>query len=365
MNARQHRSSASLLSAVFALLIVYATLYPFEGWRDQGVSPLAFFNGPWPKYWSRFDVVANGVGYIPLGFLLALAIMRTRLLPHPALMASLAASALSLTLEMLQTYLPGRVPQLSDWLLNSGGALIGALLAQGLERMGAIDTWSRFRERWFVRDAHWPLVLLLLWPAALLFPPAAPLALGQVRQRLHDAALEWVEGTPLAPYVDEPSAYVMPLSNLNELLCVVLGFMIPCLLAYSVTLGWPRRLALLLFGVCIALGASSLSAALSFSPEHGLAWLSPPAKAGLLVGVVGAALAVILPRRLCLGLLVIALVWQLSLINAAPETPYYAQTLQSWEQGRFIRFHGLAQWLGWVWPFAALGAALVALTRKQ
>jgi hypothetical protein len=61
---------------------------------------------------------------------------------------------------------------------------------------------------------------------------------------------------------------------------------------------------------------------------------------------------------------VIALVWQLSLINGAPETPYYAQTLQGWEQGRFIRFHGLAQWLGWLWPFAALGVALTAITRK-
>ena len=24
------------------------------------------------------------------------------------------------------------------------------------------------------------------------------------------------------------------------------------------------------------------------------------------------------------------------------------------EQGRFIRFHGLAQWLGWLWPYAAV-----------
>lgn len=365
MNARAHRSSATLLAAVCGLLIVYATLYPFEGWRDQGVEPWAFLQGPWPRYWSRFDVVANGLGYIPLGFLLTLALLRTRLLPQPALIATLLASALSLLLEMLQTYLPLRVPQLSDWLLNSGGAWLGALLAQAMERMGAVDTWSRFRARWFVRDARAPLVLLVLWPAALLFPPAAPLALGQVRQRLHAAMNEWVEGTPLATYVDEPSAYLLPLSNLGELLCVMLGFVIPCLLAYSVALGWPRRLALLLAGAGIALGASSLSAALSFSPEHSLAWLSPPAHAGLLVGGVLAALCVILPRRLCLGLLVIALVWQLSLINAAPETPYYAQTLQNWEQGRFIRFHGLAQWLGWLWPFAALGVTLVALTRKQ
>jgi hypothetical protein len=41
-----------------------------------------------------------------------------------------------------------------------------------------------------------------------------------------------------------------------------------------------------------------------------------------------------------------------SLLNQAPESPYFAQTLQAWEQGRFIRFPGLAQWLGWLWPYA-------------
>jgi len=29
-------------------------------------------------------------------------------------------------------------------------------------------------------------------------------------------------------------------------------------------------------------------------------------------------------------------------------------TLQNWEQGHFIRFHGVIQWLGWIWPFALL-----------
>ena len=30
------------------------------------------------------------------------------------------------------------------------------------------------------------------------------------------------------------------------------------------------------------------------------------------------------------------------------------RTLQGWEQGRFVRFHGLAQWVGWLWPYAAM-----------
>lgn len=360
-----HRSSATPLALIFALLIVYASLYPFDGWRDQGIAPFSFLLAPWPRYWSQFDLIANFLGYAPLGFLITLALLRTWRLPSPWLWAVLLGCLLSLLLEAMQSYLPQRVPQLSDWLLNSVGSAVGAVLALLMERTGAIDRWSRFRDRWFVRDARAALVLLALWPAALLFPPAAPLALGQVRHRLHQNLNALVEGTPFATFIDEPGAYLLPLSNLGELICVALGFLIPCLLAYGVTLGRLQRLMLWL-GACVtALAASSLSAAMSFSPVHAWSWLSFSAQVGLALGALTALLCLFLPRRWCWGLLLASLVWQLSWINGAPETPYYAQTLQSWEQGRFIRFHGLAQWLGWLWPYAALWVALLSVGRKE
>jgi 2',3'-cyclic-nucleotide 2'-phosphodiesterase (5'-nucleotidase family) len=40
-------------------------------------------------------------------------------------------------------------------------------------------------------------------------------------------------------------------------------------------------------------------------------------------------------------------------VAQAPADPYFAASLHGWEQGRFIRFHGLAQWIGWCWPYAA------------
>jgi hypothetical protein len=48
------------------------------------------------------------------------------------------------------------------------------------------------------------------------------------------------------------------------------------------------------------------------------------------------------------------LVLQLSLLNSASADVYFSLTLQTWEQGRFIRFHGLIQWLGWLWPYGLL-----------
>ncbi len=70
-----------------------------------------------------------------------------------------------------------------------------------------------------------------------------------------------------------------------------------------------------------------------------------------------------LPRRACAAVLLVALVWHLALLNQAPTSAYFAQTLQIWEQGRFIRFHGLSQWLGWLWPFAALIHGVMAVAR--
>jgi hypothetical protein len=70
-----------------------------------------------------------------------------------------------------------------------------------------------------------------------------------------------------------------------------------------------------------------------------------------------------LPRRLCNVVMLLTLAVSLTLLNLAPDSPYFAQSLEVWEQGRFIRFHGISQWLGWLWPFAALIFGLRAVAR--
>jgi hypothetical protein len=63
--------------------------------------------------------------------------------------------------------------------------------------------------------------------------------------------------------------------------------------------------------------------------------------------------------------LLLAVLVQQSVLNQSPESAYFAQTLQEWEQGRFVRFHGLVQWLGWLWPYAVMMLALVRLSRER
>lgn len=357
--APAHKSSAWPLALTYGVLVLYASLYPFEGWRDQGIAPWEFLGAPWPRYWMGFDVLANVLGYAPLGFLLTLGALRKAQGQHPVLLSWGLATALSVVMEGLQTYLPTRVPSNVDALLNSLGAWLGATWAFGLERLGGLDRWSRFRARWFVPHARGALVLLALWPAALLFPAPLPLGLGQVLERggaalAHGAA--W-----LAPGWWTWAPVLRPLGPGQEGLGVALGALIPCLLGFSVIPGLNRRV---LF-VALALGAgvwvTALSAALSFGPAHAWSWLSPLAVLGLCGGGLGALLLLALPEAALLALLLLALCAQLYVLNWAPSGAYLAQTLQSWEQGRFIRFHGLAQWLGWLWPFATLGYALSRL----
>ena len=101
----RYKSAALPLAGVYAALIVYASLFPFSGWRDQGIAPWAYLNAPWPQYWTRFDLVSNLIGYMPFGFLLTLALLRMRRggawLAVP--LATLAAAALSFCMEALQS----------------------------------------------------------------------------------------------------------------------------------------------------------------------------------------------------------------------------------------------------------------------
>jgi hypothetical protein len=53
-------------------------------------------------------------------------------------------------------------------------------------------------------------------------------------------------------------------------------------------------------------------------------------------------------------LALVGLVLQLTMLNNASASAYFALTLHNWEQGQFIRFHGLIQWMGWLWPFVLL-----------
>lgn len=361
-----HKTSAWPLALIYGALIVFASLFPFEGWREQGISPWVFFTARIPPpYWTWFDVNLNLAGYAPLGFLLALALLRTGWPRAAVPVAALAGALLSFAMEYLQIYLPRRVPSNMDLALNAAGALAGALVAALLERLGAIARWSRFREQWFVPHARGALVLLALWPWSLLFPAALPFGLGQVWERLEAALVDLMSDTPFLEWLPVREEALEPLSQGGELLVVALGLLIPCLLGYCVMRHMGRRAVFALSAAAVGLGVTALSAMLSYGPAHAWEWLTPAARAGVVVGLGSALALTAVPRRGCAALLLLALMLHLNLLNQAPTSAYFAQTLQAWEQGRFIRFYGLGQWLGWLWPYAALVYVVLRVSSRD
>lgn len=350
---------------MYIALVVYASLYPFSNWRDQGIAPWSFLWAAVPRYWSGFDLAINLVGYLPLGALGVVLVLRSASQRAPALRATLGASLLSLLMEGLQSYLPQRVASREDWLLNTAGAAVGALLALALARAGGLAWWDAWHRRWLAPQSRGILVLLLTWPAALFFPAAVPFGVGHVWDRLGEALATALSS--LGPWAEKWFAHsptLAPLGPISELLCVALGLLVPCLLGFCVVRSVRHRMLLVLMVLAVGFAASSLSAALSWGPTHTWAWLDPIAALGLVLALVACLALVAVSWRLSASLALLALGLQMGLLNQAPTGPYFAQTLQAWEQGRFIRFNGIAQWLGWVWPYAAMGVALGHIARR-
>ena len=364
--AGQARSSAWTLALLFVVLVVYASLYPFEGWRIQGVSPLDFLWAPWPQYWTGFDLVANLLGYAPLGFLLALAMMRAGWDGRWAWgLAVVLPSLLSLAVEMAQNFLPQRVPSNVDLALNGAGAVLGASLAALLLRLGMLRRWGQFRGDWFRPQAHGGLVLLALWPVAQLYPLSVPFGLGQVSERLEDFLVRLFVGTPFLEWVPIREVALVPLGPFAEGVCIVLGLMAPMLMGYADLRSAGRRAVFLGMLLACAFGIAGLSMTLTYGPSHAWSWITGRTLAGMGVATLLGVLLLYLPARVCHVLMLLCLTVSLTLLNGAPVSPYFDQSLEIWEQGRFIHFHGLSQWAGWLWPFAALWFGARALVQPS
>lgn len=367
-------SLAAPLAWVYAAVLLYASLYPFTDWRwPPGQTVATLLALPWPPWRDPFDLWANLLGYLPLGLLAMLALQR----PERPTLATAAAVvggclALSFATEAVQNFLPGRHPSLKDCAMNAGGAAIGASAAVLLQALGATGRWQSMRDRWFVPRSGGALALLAVWPVALLVPAPLPLGLGQVGHRLREILLELLGGVPWAAPLHSalelpaPVLAAAPTRPLSEGLASALGLLAPCMLAYSVARpGWAQRVLMSVGAAALAFCAMTLSTLLNFGPSHALAWLTPASVPALLAGGLASLALALAPRRVCAGIGLIALAGGVALVAGGPGDPYFAQNLQSWEQGRFVHFHGMVLWIAWLWPYLAIGWLLSVLARRD
>lgn len=169
----------------YVALIVYGGLYPFSGWTASE-DTFAFLSAWNIKALSLPDVVVNSLIYLPLGAGIRLATARWRLVVS-VLLATLIGGALSLSIETFQSHLPQRVPSLSDFILNTSGSLLGALLVGLLNPRGRLYTLAH---AWRVRsfqpgnEANLVLAALFGWSLSQLSPFVPSIDVGSIRSGL-------------------------------------------------------------------------------------------------------------------------------------------------------------------------------------
>jgi VanZ family protein len=337
------------LALAYGLLIVYACLSPFTGWRAPGIPLLDYLTAPWPRYFTWLDLAFNVLGFLPFGFFLTSLLGQRLALGWAVLLATLGGATLSLGLETLQTFLPSRVASNVDLGCNSLGTIIGALMgarwgAALFDRRGGLHRW-RQRRVLVGRVGDLGMILLGLWLLAQLTPGGALFGTGDLRTLL--------DLPP--PLTFDPRRYIRLEAAVAATSVLAVGLLARQTMREP---GYLTVLALILAGIA----TKTLAAASFFIPAEPLHWATPGALAGLAIGSPLLALCLALPAALRQGLASLALLVATAYANLMPENPYYSSGSLI-REGHFLNFHGLTQLIGALWPFLAL-AQLSTLGRR-
>ncbi|MBI2311470.1 MAG: VanZ family protein, partial [Betaproteobacteria bacterium] len=262
-----HRSGLpAYLALAYLLLIAYASLSPFGGWREPSQGALHFLTAPWPRYYTRFDVIINFLAYLPLGFFVGLFLLARRREAATVALTAAAGLLLSFAMELSQAYLPGRISSNVDLLSNSAGVVAGALVAARTGRRPLIAVHlAGLRRVWFVpgHRADLGLALLGVWFFSQL-DPSLPLA----------GTFEW--NAPGDDPITRAGRHSL-LQALSVTLNLAAAGLLLRLIARS---AWSAVLAmgvLVAAATLIKLGAGWLL----LKPEAALAWLSSEALVGV------------------------------------------------------------------------------------
>jgi VanZ family protein len=348
--ATPHRARlAWILALAYTLVIVYASLQPFGEWRQPSHEILNFLAAPWPRYITLDDVLINVAAYIPLGFLVALALLSRFKAPLAVLVAAALATALSLAMETAQAFLATRIASKLDVLTNSAGGLFGAMAAPLLSPAGfpgrRLAAW---RTRAFVAGTvtDCGLVIVCLWLATHLHPTAQLFGTGDLRNTF---------------------AFPARLTHTPQLLlsaeAAIAFFNVLGVGLLAASLAREARGAAWMAGGIIAAGLAIKSAAgiALFDAPGPFNWLTPGVGLGLVTGALLLYPLTRAPRPVSFALALISLAAAVVAINLAPDNPY--QTIPPKliaAASQLLRFSTIVRALSELWPFLAAGYLIVA-----
>lgn len=343
---------AAMAALAYSLVIIYASLQPFSGWRMESTPFGDFLFAPWPRWITLEDVGFNFAAYLPLGFLLALALC-ARLHPrHAVLLAAVACATMSVVLESAQQYLPARIASAIDLLVNACGGTVGALIAPLFapgHHFG--ERLALLRSRDFISGPRGDAVLLLagLWLLTQLH--AAPINMGNGDLR---GSLELV-----ARFTYTPESYRYAEAGVVMLSIMGLGLL---LASVARSIGWEYWRALFLFITGAALLKTAAAWLILRTPTP-WNWLTPGFVMGLATAIVLLMLLVRLPPRGRGLAALLALAAAVILVNCTPENPYRSVPIHllPGRIGHFLSFSSMIRALSDLWPFLTLLFLLVSL----
>lgn len=329
----------TLLAAGYALFIVYVSLSPFAGWREQGLAFGDVLLSPLTLTFTWFDSTINVLAYVPFGLLVGLA-LRARHAARVSLLAGMACGLLlSVGMEYLQMYLPQRTSSNLDILTNGAGMLAGLLLAIRL------TAWPWF----FLRAMRWRsgafrqgaemdfgLALLVLWVFGQINPTLPMLGNVFITDALHQ---------PFAPAAHD-------LFDGWESLAVMLNLLMPGLLLLTVMRVRNHLVTGLLLVLALVAAAKFIAAAILLKSWALLLWVNSEAMLGMLLGMLLLRGVLHAPRRAVIRFGAIVTVTYLLVVNLVLDgnTPAAAMSVYHWHYGHLLNYNGLAQTIALVFP---------------
>lgn len=331
------------LVASYALFIVYASLTPFSGWQEQGLSFVDVLTAPLAQTFTWFDFVLNCLAYLPFGFLLAY-LFRSRVpFVYAAIFAVITGSLLSLAMEYAQMYLPARVSSNTDLLSNSIGTLCGVLLALIVSRYTWLARIATWHNRWFKhgRINDFGLALITLWIFAQVNPSLPMLGSVIIRE------------VPRWPFD------IVPVAPFNWIVSSVVAFNLLLLGILLLTLMRQRRhtMTVLVLVMGIVTLVKFIAAAVLLKSWAILLWINSEAILGILAGLLLLNVVMRLPHRLLLTSAALAAICYLVLVlDLFPgNAPSSALRLYQWHYIHMLNYNGLTQLVNLLFPLFLLG----------
>ncbi len=333
-----HHWLALWVLGVCVAVIVYSSLQPFSGWIAPE-PPVTYFlwHGGWR--WTVADAAFNVVAYVPLGTALVIIWPANWSRTLRLALTVALATALSISMETAQMWLPTRHASIFDALANVIGTVIGALLGIVLIAFTPLMAWlNRARNAMVIPgpSGELKLVLLVVWLLAQI-NPAIPLfgaTFHPGQQAAFDPAVVIVEFAQTA-------AALIGIGLFTDL---------------TMRKRWMGGIALVLFiGSAIAMKTAAAQAVLK--PLAWDQWLRP----GHTLGLAGGAFALLvlfwLPRGAKSVLAGIALLSSVLINLLLPDLVAAKAPLSifSWNYGHLLHLNGLTHTIVILWPFVATG----------